>query len=301
MLAYLLALAVGFGSLSLYLAAFFFPEVHRKYDLAWSGVGMFYALVLWVCAGRITGGVLLGQVASISLIGWFGWQTLKLRRTQTPLDLQTQLPPGATSSSEVFQATVEQLRQNLRQSANTSSLLANFDRFVDSIVAGLTAIRSWMSAFVSTTINTQEGSSVPPSPSVPPTSPTKAAETQPIAPENSAPISSPSKDQLNEQIKSPSIEITTVHIKVDGLDSVADRKLNYPGMEGTKDNVTSPREVAKSFYEEPDAEWDELEIEDDPDMDTIDSALLDTMGGVEPSKTIEDWRHRSNSRESKRD
>ncbi|MDY7015406.1 MAG: Ycf66 family protein, partial [Cyanobacteriota bacterium] len=61
MLAYILAIAVAFGSFAFYMAAFFFPEVHRKYDFLWSGVGFFYAFVLWICAGRITGGVLLGQ------------------------------------------------------------------------------------------------------------------------------------------------------------------------------------------------------------------------------------------------
>jgi hypothetical protein len=61
MLAYVLALVIGLGSLGIYLTAFFFPEVHRKEDFIWSGHWIIYALVLWVCAGRITGGVLLGQ------------------------------------------------------------------------------------------------------------------------------------------------------------------------------------------------------------------------------------------------
>ncbi|MBF2029239.1 MAG: Ycf66 family protein [Oscillatoriales cyanobacterium C42_A2020_001] len=92
MLAYILALVVGLGSFALYMAAFFFPEVHRKNDFIWSGVGLFYALVLWVYAGRITGGVLLGQIAGVSLLGWLGWQTFLLRRQVSPLDQQTALP-----------------------------------------------------------------------------------------------------------------------------------------------------------------------------------------------------------------
>lgn len=101
MLAYILALAVGLGSIGLYLAAFFVPEIHRKNDFYWSGLGFFYALMLWVCAGRITGGVLLGQLASVSLLGWFGWQTLTLRRELTPVEQQTELP-----SKEVALGTV---------------------------------------------------------------------------------------------------------------------------------------------------------------------------------------------------
>ena len=92
MLAYVLALVIGLGSLGIYMAAFFFPEIHRKEDFIWSGVGLFYALVLWVCAGRITGGVLLGQIASTALLGWFAWQTLTLRRSLTPVEQQTPLP-----------------------------------------------------------------------------------------------------------------------------------------------------------------------------------------------------------------
>ncbi|MBD2039506.1 Ycf66 family protein [Microcoleus sp. FACHB-672] len=91
MLSYILALTVALGSFALYMAAFFFPEVHRKGDFIWSGVGLFYALVLWFCAGRITGAVLLGETASISLLGWLGWQTLKLRREVTPSQERTQI------------------------------------------------------------------------------------------------------------------------------------------------------------------------------------------------------------------
>ncbi len=101
MLAYILALAVALGSLAIYLAAFFFPEVHRKSDFIWGGVGLFYALVLWVCAGRITGGVLLGQTASVALLGWFGWQTLTLRRGILPDEQQTAIPSQGQLSAKL--------------------------------------------------------------------------------------------------------------------------------------------------------------------------------------------------------
>lgn len=81
MLTYLLAVMIFLASLALYLSAFFFPELHRKSDFYWSGLGLFYGLVLWVCAGRITGAVLLGQTASVALLLWFGTQTLILRRS----------------------------------------------------------------------------------------------------------------------------------------------------------------------------------------------------------------------------
>ncbi|MEG3873172.1 Ycf66 family protein [Microcoleus sp. MON2_D6] len=95
MLAYFLALAVGLGSFSIYMAAFFFPEVHRKSDFTWSGVGLFYALILWACAGRITGALLLGQMAGVAMLGWFAWETLTLRRQVTPIAEQTPIPQSA--------------------------------------------------------------------------------------------------------------------------------------------------------------------------------------------------------------
>ncbi|MEA5579841.1 Ycf66 family protein [Nodularia harveyana UHCC-0300] len=96
MLAYILALVVGLGSLAIYIAAFFFPEIHRKNDFIWSGVGLFYALVLWVFAPRISGGLLLGHVASVALLVWFGWETLSLRRQLTPQMEQTPVPSPET-------------------------------------------------------------------------------------------------------------------------------------------------------------------------------------------------------------
>jgi hypothetical protein len=85
----MLAVVVGLGSVTLYIAAFFFPEVHRRHDFFWSGVGLFYALVLWVCAVQVTPTLWLGHLASVSLLGWLGWQTLSLRRRRTPLAFQT--------------------------------------------------------------------------------------------------------------------------------------------------------------------------------------------------------------------
>jgi hypothetical protein len=95
MLAYILAVLVGTGSVGLYISAFFFPEIHRKQDFIWSGVGFFYALVLWIYARQETGGILLGQTTSVALLGWLTWQTLKLRRQLVPVSQQTPIPTAA--------------------------------------------------------------------------------------------------------------------------------------------------------------------------------------------------------------
>ncbi|MDZ8050695.1 MAG: Ycf66 family protein [Aulosira sp. ZfuVER01] len=116
MLAYVLALAVGLGSLAIYLAAFFFPEIHRKNDFIWSGIGLFYALMLWVFAQRINGGLLLGHVASVALLGWFGWQTFSLRRQVTPKAQQTPVPSSdAVKTSIQQQVTKLSLPERLAQ------------------------------------------------------------------------------------------------------------------------------------------------------------------------------------------
>jgi hypothetical protein len=116
MLAYILALAVGIGSLAIYLAAFFFPEIHRKNDFIWSGIGLFYALVLWVFTPRITGGLLLGHIASVALLWWFGWQTISLRRQLTPEAQQTQLPsPELVKTSIQQQVNKFSLQERLAQ------------------------------------------------------------------------------------------------------------------------------------------------------------------------------------------
>lgn len=79
MLAYILAIAIGLSSLALFLAAFFRPKLHRQDDFLWSGIGLFYALILWLCSEQLRGAVLLGHVAGVVLVLTFGWQTLKLR------------------------------------------------------------------------------------------------------------------------------------------------------------------------------------------------------------------------------
>lgn len=80
MLPYILAVVVGLSSLYLLTTAFIAPDRHRQDDFLWSAVGLFYALVLWLCAGRITGAILLGQAAAAILFIAFAWQTLKLRQ-----------------------------------------------------------------------------------------------------------------------------------------------------------------------------------------------------------------------------
>jgi hypothetical protein len=92
MLNYLLGWTVGLGSLGFYLAGFLLPEVRRKKDAIWSGVGLIYALALLTNGDRISVGLVLGQLASTTLIGWFGWQILQQRRDLSDSVSQTPIP-----------------------------------------------------------------------------------------------------------------------------------------------------------------------------------------------------------------
>ncbi|MEL6552769.1 MAG: Ycf66 family protein [Cyanobacteria bacterium J06621_11] len=89
MVAHVLAVVFGLSSVGFYVAAFFYPEVHRRSDIALSGAGMLYAVLLWFCAGQMSAVVLLTQVLAIALLIFLGWQTLSIRREKTPIYQQT--------------------------------------------------------------------------------------------------------------------------------------------------------------------------------------------------------------------
>ncbi|MEB3215873.1 MAG: Ycf66 family protein [Nostocales cyanobacterium 94392] len=137
MLIHILALIVGFGSLAIYLTAFFFPEVHRKNDFIWSGVGLFYALVLWVFAPRIGGWFFFGQLAAVALLIWFGLQTFSLRRQVTPAIEQTPVP------------SIEALKSNISLQERVSGLVQT----VSNILPGK---KQQVSQTQSTTSTTEE-------------------------------------------------------------------------------------------------------------------------------------------------
>ncbi|MBW4515960.1 MAG: Ycf66 family protein [Timaviella obliquedivisa GSE-PSE-MK23-08B] len=188
---YLLALIVGLGSLGLYLAAFLFEEVHRKSDLIWSGVGMFYALVLWVCAGRITGGVLLGQMAAVSLLGWLGWQVLEMRWEQIPLPQRAALPHSPALLLGVLRDRARQLQINLQQSSWRSSSLNQVTQFAEKSVRLMIALFDWSAALIGTTVKSWDVKSweqpVPPSEPTPPESP-ESVESPPKTVQESSPF-----------------------------------------------------------------------------------------------------------------
>ncbi|RZM79463.1 Ycf66 family protein [Leptolyngbya iicbica] len=127
MLAYILAITVAIGSFSFYMAAFFVPEMHRRQDFFWSGLGMFYAVVLWFCAGRLTGAVLLGQLVSVVLLGGLGWHTLALRRDLTPELVQTPV------AWEDVQKLTQDLQRLVRQYARLDDLASLTQSTWDSV------------------------------------------------------------------------------------------------------------------------------------------------------------------------
>jgi hypothetical protein len=116
----LLGWIVALGSLGLYLSRFFLPEVQRKNDAIWSGVGLFYALILWANGDRIKGGLLLGQMASVALIVWLGWQTLQQRRQLAAPQDQTPLPESVQSSWPFVKTGLDRLVSTIKDGPSSS-------------------------------------------------------------------------------------------------------------------------------------------------------------------------------------
>jgi hypothetical protein len=102
MLHFLLAWTIALGSLGLFASGFFFPEIRRKNDLIWSGIGLFYALVMFVDSGRLRGGMILEELASVILIVWLCAQMLQQRRRLVPADKRTPIPNSMESWKTFF-------------------------------------------------------------------------------------------------------------------------------------------------------------------------------------------------------
>jgi Ycf66 protein N-terminus len=120
----LLGWIVALGSLGLYLSRFFLPEVQRKNDAIWSGVGLFYALILWTNGDRIKGGLLLGQMASVALIVWLGWQALQQRRQLAAPQDQTSLPESVQSSWPFVKTGLDRLVSTIKDGSASSPEIA---------------------------------------------------------------------------------------------------------------------------------------------------------------------------------
>ena len=161
MLVYILSLVVAIASLTIYASAFFFPEIHRKDDFIWSGVGLFYALALWVFASRITGGLLLGHVASVSLLLWFGGQTLSLRGQL--------VPKGKPISVPTAQPEIKEIQQPVPQAVSKISLLQKLQQLPSLIIKlfnGL-IVKVQQVVFKNPSVNTKISPSPTPEPSNP--------------------------------------------------------------------------------------------------------------------------------------
>lgn len=248
MLAYILALVVGTGSLGIYLAAFFLPEIHRKSDFYWSGVGLFYALVLWVCAGRITGGVLLGQVASVTLLGWFGWQTLTLRRELTPKWQQTELPNTEEATEKVL-TQAKDLTENLKSQASKVSSSESVSQLSQKLGGLFTNLKGQVDEKLKTAkqskakpIYTRKG----------------------ISSQTTPPASSPAEDFAAETVTtSPTVEVTITEITPKGPLTEVDAKVKETAL---------PETTADSS---PTSETPELVRPNPPDPKLVEEAVED--------------------------
>ncbi|MGL4881424.1 MAG: Ycf66 family protein [Waterburya sp.] len=132
MLSYALAIAVALSSLVLFSTAFVMSDIHRQDDFLWSGIGLFYALVLWFCARNITGAVLLGQAAAASLLVSYNWQTLKLRKA-----IVNPSKASTTNNFSVLQKVSGLLKRNQPQPqvTTTSTATTTSDKLTEENIA----------------------------------------------------------------------------------------------------------------------------------------------------------------------
>jgi hypothetical protein len=96
MLSLLLGVLVTLLGLALYLTAVLLPALGRSVDLFVSGLLMFYGLVLWFCAERFTGALLLGQLAVIALFTALEAQVLRSRWGALSPEQQIEIRQGRT-------------------------------------------------------------------------------------------------------------------------------------------------------------------------------------------------------------
>jgi hypothetical protein len=137
MLNFLLGWTVGLGSLGFYLAGYLLPEVRRKKDAIWSGIGLIYALALLTNGDRVSFGLLVGQLASATLIGWFGWQTLQQRRDLSDAISQTPIPNSVQSIFPFLKQGWERLRATYTGSENDDGdLLASGFKKASALLGG---------------------------------------------------------------------------------------------------------------------------------------------------------------------
>jgi hypothetical protein len=261
MLAYILALAVAIGSLGIYLAAFFFPEIGRKNDIYWSGVGLFYALVLWVCAKQITGGLLLGQIAGVVLLGWFAFQTLQLRRQLTPQQQQTAVPSAAQVSS------------NVREQAAKISPLQRFSQFGKKATSKATAAKEQL----------QPKSDVKEVPT-PPVEPTPSVE---IVDNRISPIAETTESVSTPEVKiAPEVRVASPDELAESRDIVeAESQPNPETVAATTIETTQPE--TPTTTDESSEEVPELHRPDPPSPELVEAALEDAEEKHQPASPPE--------------
>ncbi len=137
MLNLFLGWTVSLGSLGFYLVGYLLPEVRRKKDAIWSGVGLIYALALLTNGDRISGGLLVGQLASVTLIGWFGWQTLQQRRDLSDAVAQTPIPNSVQNVFPFLKQGWKRLRATYTSPEDDSGdLLASGFKKASALLAG---------------------------------------------------------------------------------------------------------------------------------------------------------------------
>ena len=274
MLAHFLALAVGIGSIALYLAAFFFPEIHRKNDFIWSGVGLFYALVLWVFSPRITGGLFLGHVASVALLGWLGWQTLQLRRQLTPEGQKTPAP------------SMEAVQNNIQEQFEKISLLEQLTQLFEKVTSTFSAKKAEIQQKQNVTTSSTESATLDKAAidaiadadsaeSVPEVK-VEAPSQQTVSPE--VKVEAPSQQTIIPEVKVEAPSQQTVSPEVQAGTTTPTEKAEVTSFE-TNVTTPTPEQTGKSITDE--IKPENTEVKNEPEIVKTTEFKLGTLGDEE--------------------
>jgi hypothetical protein len=224
---------------------------------------------------------LLGQIASVSLLGWLGWQTLMLRREALPKEQQTPLPTSA-EIQRLVQQQIERFTKGQKPANSTASggssafaglqqgVIGTLDKVTATVEQTIAKFKKPQTpsakvpkAAVKTPVETPKTSSVIAAPPVqtPPATPEKVeppatpvdvastpkVETPPVTPEKVEPPATPVDVASTPKVETPPVTPEKVETPATPVDVASTPKVETPpATPEKKEPPATPVDVAST-------------------------------------------------------